>query len=266
MKVSYRKALITGASAGLGEEYARQLAAAGTNLILVARRKDRLEKLAQELGQRYGVSAEIFTADLSRDYDLSSLVEKIRQTEDLDLLINNAGFGGKSSFSRDETGEAEQMIKVHITATVLLTRAALPAMMQKKRGAVINVSSVAAFSPFSGAMYSSTKAFLAMFSVNLQNELLGKGVKIQALCPGLTHTEFHQAAGMNKEAIPGFLWMKADRVVRISLRALGGNRVIVVPGLRNRIISFLMRCPWTFGLVQWLSRRSRIRKMAGMKH
>lgn len=264
MKTVYGKALITGASAGLGEEYARQLAAAGTNLILVARRKDRLENLATELRQKFGVSVEIFPADLSRDYDLNSLAEKIRQTEDLDLLINNAGFGGKSKFYKDETGEAEQMIWVHVTAPARLTRAALPAMIKRGRGAVINISSVAAFSPFSGAMYSSTKAFLAMFSVNLQNELYGKGIKIQALCPGLTHTEFHQVAGMNKEAIPGILWMKADRVVRISLRALAGNRVIVIPGCRNRIISFLMRCPWTFGLVQWLARRSWVRKKAGM--
>lgn len=264
MKTVYGKALITGASAGLGEEYARQLAATGTNLILVARRKDRLENLAAELRLKFGVSVEIFPADLSRDYDLSCLAEKIRQTEDLDLLINNAGFGGKSKFYKDETGEAEQMIRVHVTAPVILTRAALPAMIKRGRGAVINVSSVAAFSPFSGAMYSSTKAFLAMFSVNLQNELYGKGIKIQALCPGLTHTEFHEVAGIKKETIPGLLWMKADRVVRISLRALGGRKVIVVPGLRNRLITFLMRCPWTFSLVQWLARRSWVRKRAGM--
>ncbi|MCX8160742.1 MAG: SDR family oxidoreductase [Candidatus Saccharicenans sp.] len=265
MKAAYRKALITGASAGLGEEYARQLAAAGVDLILVARRKDRLEDLARGLSQKYPVSVEIFPADLSRDHELSALAEKIRQTEDLDLLINNAGFGGKSKFYKDENGESEQMVRVHVLAPVILTRAALPAMIRRGRGAVINVSSVAAFSPFSGAMYSSTKAFLAMFSVNLQNELHGKGIKVQALCPGLTHTEFHQVAGMNKETIPGFLWMRADRVVRISLRALGRNKVIVIPGCRNRIISFLMRCPWTFSLVQWLSRRSWVRKMAAMK-
>lgn len=264
MRTSYRKALITGASAGLGEEFARQLAAAGTDLILVARRKDRLENLAAELTQKHGVSVEVFAADLSRDYDLNCLVEKVRQTEDLDLLVNNAGFGGKSRFYKDETGEAEQMIRVHVQAPAILTRAALPAMLRRGRGAIINVSSVAAFSPFSGAMYSSTKAFLAMFSVNLQNELLDRGIKVQALCPGLTHTEFHEVAGIKKETIPGLLWMKADRVVRISLRALDGRRVIVVPGLRNRLIAFLMRCPWTFSLVQWLARRRKVRKMAGM--
>lgn len=265
MSAVYRKALITGASAGLGEEYARQLAAAGTDLILVARRKERLEKLAAELEENFGISAEVFPADLSREEEIYRLADKIRQTEDIDLLINNAGFGGRSKIYRDETREAEQMIMVHVTAPVVLTRAVLPAMMKRNRGAVINLASIAAFSPFSGAMYSSTKAFLVMFSENLKNELIETGIKIQALCPGLTHTEFHQVAGINKEAIPGLLWMKADRVVRISLKALNGNRVIVVPGLGNEIIAFLLRCPWTFSLMRWLSRRGKIRKMAGMK-
>ncbi|MDI6845502.1 MAG: SDR family oxidoreductase [Candidatus Saccharicenans sp.] len=263
-KQIYQKALITGASAGLGEEYARQLAAAGTNLILVARRKERLEKLAAELSEKFRVSVEVFPADLSREEEILRLAEKIKQTADLDLLINNAGFGGKVKFHKDDSGEAERMIKVHILATVLLTRAALPAMIRRGRGAVINVSSVAAFSPFSGTMYSSTKAFLVMFSENLQTELAGTGVKVQALCPGLTHTEFHQVAGMNKEAIPDFLWMKADRVVRISLRTLGRNKVTVVPGAGNRLIAFFMRCPWTFAVMRWLSRSRKIRKMAGM--
>lgn len=264
MRAIYRKALITGASAGLGEEYARQLAAAGTELILVARRKERLEKLAAELKEKFGISAEVFPADLSRKEEIYRLADKIRQTEDLDLLINNAGFGGRRKIYRDENLEAEQMIKVHVTAPVVLTRAALPAMIKRNRGAVINLASVAAFSPFSGVMYSSTKAFLVMFSENLQTELIKTGIKIQALCPGLTHTEFHQVAGINKEAIPGLLWMKADRVVSISLKALNSKKVIVVPGLGNRIIVFLMRCPWTFSLMRWLFRQGKIRKMAGM--
>ncbi|MGQ9800535.1 MAG: SDR family NAD(P)-dependent oxidoreductase [Candidatus Saccharicenans sp.] len=265
MRIVYRKALITGASAGLGEEYARQLAAAGTDLILVARRRERLEKLVAELKEKFKISVEVFPADLSREEEIYRLADKIKQTEDLELLINNAGFGGRSQFYRDETKEAEQMIRVHVMAPVVLTRAALPAMIKRNRGAVINLASVAAFSPFSGAMYSSTKAFLVMFSENLQTELFGKGIKIQALCPGLTHTEFHQVAGINKEAIPGLLWMKTDRVVRISLKALNGKKVIVVPGCRNRINAFLMRCPWTFSLMVWLARLGKIRKIAEMK-
>lgn len=263
-KWNYRQALITGASAGLGEEYARQLAEAGTDLILVARRKERLEKLAAELEAKFGIKAEVFSADLSQDEDIQRLADKIRQTEDLDLLINNAGFGGKTKFYKDEGQEAEQMIKVHVVAPTALTRAALPRMLQRNHGAVINVASIAAFSPLSGAMYSSTKAFLVMFSENLQNELYGTGIKIQALCPGLTHTEFHEVAGINKKEIPGILWMKAERVVRISLRALAKKKAIIIPGGRNKVIAFLLRCPWTFGLVRWAARRRKIRKKAGL--
>lgn len=263
--IEYRKALITGASAGLGEEYARQLAELGTDLILVARRKERLESLAAELSARKpGLKVEVFPADLSRNEDIQRVAEKIRQTPDLDLLINNAGFGSTTKFYQDEDGEAARMIKVHVEATVVLTRAALPAMMARQKGAIINVASIAAFSPLSGAMYSSTKAFLVMFSENLQSELHGSGIKVQALCPGLTHTEFHQVAGMNKEAIPGILWMTAERVVRISLQALAKNKVIIIPGLRNKFLAFLMRCPLTYGLVRWAARQRKIRKKAGL--
>ncbi|MCI4444413.1 MAG: SDR family oxidoreductase [Candidatus Aminicenantes bacterium] len=258
----YRKALITGASAGLGMEYARQLAAAGANLILVARRENRLEQLAAELSGKYKVQVEVLPADLSRYEGIEKVAEKIRQTEDLDLLINNAGFGSRRSFYQDENDETGRMIMVHILATVLLIRAALPGMIKRKNGTIINVSSVAAFSPLSGAMYSSTKAFLTMFSENLQTELYDTGIKIQALCPGLTHTEFHEVAGFDKEAAPGFMWMTAEKVVRISLRALARKKVIIVPGGLNKFLVFLMRCPLTYGLVRWAARQNWLRKKA----
>lgn len=265
VRMTFKKALITGASAGLGEEYARQLAETGANLILVARRRERLKALAAELSSgKFGVTVEVFPADLSQDEDINKVAEKIRQTPDLDLLINNAGFGGKGKFYQDESGEAEQMTKVHVVAPTVLTRAALAGMMVRKNGAIINVASIAAFSPLSGAMYSSTKAFLVMFSENLQNELQDTGIKVQALCPGLTHTEFHQVAGMKKEVIPGILWMKADQVVRRSLRALAKNKVIIIPGLRNKFLACLMRCPWTYGLVRFAARQRKIRKKAGL--
>ena len=264
MKTAFRKALITGASSGLGEEYARQLAETGTDLVLVARRKERLEVLAAELETRFGIKVEIFPADLSQDADVKNLAEKISGIQELDLLINNAGFGGKGSFYKDTGEEAWRMIKVHVVAPTELTRAALPGMIDRKRGAIINVASIAAFSPLSGALYSSTKAFLVMFSENLQTELIETGIKIQALCPGLTHTEFHQVAGIKKEAIPGILWMKADRVVRISLRALTKNKVIVIPGVRNKFLAFLMRCPWSYGLIRFAARQRAIRKKAGL--
>ncbi|MGB9835601.1 MAG: SDR family NAD(P)-dependent oxidoreductase [Candidatus Saccharicenans sp.] len=263
-RLVFQKALITGASAGLGLEFARQLAAAGTDLIVVARRAEKLESLAGELNREYGVKVEVLPADLTREEDVQKVARKIVETPELDLLINNAGFGGKSKFIEDRQGEAEDMIKVHVLAPVVLTRAALPGMIKNRRGAVINVASVAAFSPLSGSMYSSTKAFLVMFSENLQAELHGTGIRVQALCPGLTHTEFHERAGINKEAIPGILWMTAGRVVRVSLKALSRKRVIVVPGLRNKFITFLLRCPLTYGLVRRAARQKWLRKRASL--
>lgn len=260
----FHKALITGASAGLGLEYARQLAATGTDLILVARRRERLEQLAGELSREFGVQVEVLPADLSKEEEILKVARKIAETPELDLLINNAGFGGRGKFVEDREGEAEAMIRVHVTAPVILTRAALPAMIKNRKGAVINVSSVAAFSPLSGSMYSSTKAFQVMFSENLQVELHGTGVSIQALCPGLTHTEFHERAGINKEAIPAFLWMTAEQVVRISLRALGRKKVIVIPGLKNKIMAFVLRCPLTYRLARWFARQRWLRKKAGL--
>lgn len=263
-KVNYKfkKALITGASSGLGQEYARQLAETGADLILVARRRERLEALAADLSGRYQVGIEVFPADLSADEDLNRVAGKIAQTPELDLLINNAGFGGHGQFHLDEKGEAEQMIKVHVVATTILTRAALPAMIARRQGAIINVASVAAFSPLSGTMYSSTKAFELMFSENLQTELYDTGIRIQALCPGLTHTEFHERAGLNLSAVPEIFWMSAEEVVRISLRALRGYKVIIVPGSINKIITFFLRCPWTFNLIHRASRSKKIREMA----
>lgn len=261
-KEKFKKALITGASSGLGQEYASQLAQTGTNLILVARRRERLESLAASLQVSAGVEAEVLVADLSLDEDIEKVALKIRQTPDLDLLINNAGFGGHGRFQSDEESGDERMIKVHVIATTRLTRAALPSMLARRHGAIINVASVAAFSPLSGPMYSSTKAFEVMFSENLQSELYDAGLKIQALCPGLTHTEFHQVAGIRAEAIPGIFWMKADRVVKISLRALSGHKVIIVPGAKNQLVTFFLRCPWTFALVHRASRQKKIRQIA----
>lgn len=258
----FRTALITGASAGLGAEFARQLAARGTGLILVARRLDRLRELANRLAREHGVVAEAVQADISKDEDLRRLEALIAGRQDIDLLINNAGYGGRGGFVRGEAADHLAMIHVHIDATVRLTKAALPGMIARGKGAVINLASVAAFSPFSGAMYSGTKAFLVMFSENLQGELRGKGVHVQALCPGMTHTEFHEVAGIDKAVVPRPFWMTAEEVVRISLRRLGRG-TICIPGWKNRAVAFLMRCPLTAVLVRALGRSRAVRKKAG---
>jgi len=261
-KTAFRTALITGASAGLGAEYARRLAADGTGLILVARRLDRLEALAGELRARHGVAVETLRADLATPEGTAAVESRVAACPTLDLLINNAGFGGKAGFSRGDVADHIRMVRVHVDATVRLTRAVLPGMIDRGRGAVINLASVAAFSPFSGAMYSGTKAFVVMFSENLQAELRSKGVVIQALCPGLTHTEFHAAAGLDLSGVPRIAWMTASKVVGISLRRLGRG-VVCVPGGVNKMVAFLMRCPLTAGLIRLIGRSRAIRGRSG---
>jgi short-subunit dehydrogenase len=261
-RLTFKTALITGASAGLGAEYARQLAAAGTGLILVARRRDRLAELAQELRARHGVEVEVLPADLATGEGLTAVEKAIATRPSLDLLVNNAGFGGRTGFLGDETSEHLRMVRVHVEAAVRLTRAALPGMIERGRGAVINLASTAAFSPFSGAMYSGTKAFLVMFSENLQAELRSKGIVLQALCPGMTHTEFHEVAGIDESIVPAPFWMRAAKVVRISLRRLGRG-VVCIPGWPNKVIAFLMRCPATAALVRAAGRTKAVRRRSG---
>ena len=261
-RTAFRTALITGASAGLGAEFARQLAAAGTDLILVARRLDRLEALAGEIGSSRGVRVEAIRADLSTPEGLAAVENRIAADPTLDLLVNNAGFGGRTGFVKGETADHLNMVRVHVDATVRLTRAALPGMIDRGRGAVINLSSIAAFSAFSGAMYSGTKAFLVMFSENLQDEVRRKGIVVQALCPGMTHTEFHQVALIDKSIVPKFFWMTASKVVRISLRRVGRG-LVCVPGWKNKVIAFLMRCPTTAAVVRFVGRTMAVRARTG---
>jgi len=261
-QTTFRTALITGASAGMGAEFAGQLAAAGTNLILVARRLDRLDELARELREKHAVTVDGLQADLAASEGIERVERRIAETATLDLLINNAGFGGgPGSFVEREAGHHLGMVQVHVATAVRLCRAALPGMIARGRGGVINVASVAAFSSFSGPMYSGTKAFLVMFSENLQSELRGTGVSVQALCPGMTHTEFHEVAEIDKSVVPSALWMTAEEVVRISLRRLGRGAVCV-PGWKNKTIAFLMRCPLTAAGIRAFSRLPAVRKRA----
>jgi len=262
-QIAFRTALITGASAGMGAEFARQLAAAGSNLILVARRIERLEGLARELEEKSKIKAEALQADLLTDEGVAKVERRLAETETLDLLVNNAGFGGGAgSFAEKEARDHLTMVQVHVATTVRLCRAALPGMIARGRGGIINVASVAAFSPFSGPMYSGTKAFLVMFSENLRAELRDKGLFVQALCPGMTHTEFHETIGMDKSVVPGPFWMTADKVVRTSLRRIGRG-TICVPGWKNKAVVFLTRCPLTLAAVRAISQLPALRRRAG---
>jgi short-subunit dehydrogenase len=240
-----RTALITGASSGIGAAFARQLATKGYHLILVARREERLAALAAELQSQYPISAEVLAADLADPTDVERVEKQVAELKSLYLLINNAGLGAPGSFAESHLDTQQRMIQVHVIASVRLTRAALPGMITRRRGAIINVSSVASLVPIPGsATYSSTKAYLNVFSEALQAELSGTGVKIQALCPGFTHTGFHDTpehGGFNRSRIPEALWMSAGEVAAGSLSALDRPHVVFVPGFKNQVLAAVAR-------------------------
>ena len=251
-------ALITGASSGLGATFAHHLAALKYDLVLVARREDRLRTLAGQLSQRFGIRTEVLPADLSADAGIIQVEDLIRARGDLTLLVNNAGFGGGGPYVQADMARAAEMIHVHVVSTARLTRAVLPQMVQRKRGAVINLGSVAAFFVLPGSvMYGSTKAWVVAFSKGLAHELRGTGVRMQALCPGFTHTEFHDAPEFEKlkdSSIPGFLWMSADKVIDKSLRALSRGKSVYIPGLKNKILAALPRGPFAGPIIRRIAR------------
>ncbi|MBP6017302.1 MAG: SDR family oxidoreductase [Candidatus Promineofilum sp.] len=241
------RALITGASSGIGEKFARRLAAAGFDLTLVARREERLRALADELVRINGIRVDVLAADLARDEDIARVSLAIEAQPDLVLLINNAGFGTRGSFTEVPIKRHLDMIRVHDVASVALTWSALPRMVERGRGAIINVSSIAAFFPSGGgSTYTATKAYLNNFSEALAAELHGTGVKVQALCPGFTYSEFHETPeylGFNRGQIPSALWMSAEQVVDESLAALSGDQVIIVPGRRYQALVAAINSP-----------------------
>ena len=237
--------LITGASSGMGAAFARKLAAQGKNLILVARRKERLETLAEEIRRDHGVAVETLVADLTDLAHVEKVEKRMHEVKALDMLINNAGFGTTGNFHEIDLARQIDMINLHVIASVRLCRAALPGMIARKGGAIINVSSAGAFMPAQGNVtYCSTKAFLVTFSEALQRELTGTGVKIQALCPGFTRTEFHDTSEFEKldrSLIPRFLWTSADDVVDASLKTLKKGTVAYIPGLANHFLVAVVR-------------------------
>jgi len=240
-------ALITGASAGLGIEFARQLAGRGYNLLLVARREDRLRELAKEIAATYGVQADVLAADLTTEAGVRLVEEWIASSDTLEVLVNNAGFGTTGRLAKTDPQRQQEMIYLHVMAAMRLAQAALAGMTARKRGAIVNVASVAAFTPLPGNVnYHASKAYLVAFSEGLQSELNGSGVYVQALCPGYTHTEFHSGEDFQrfkKEKTPGFIWLDAADVVRDSLNDIGSGRVVVVPNVMYKSLVTLLRTP-----------------------
>ena len=237
-------AVVTGASAGIGAAYARRLAAEGFDLVLVARRRDRLEALASELRSRHGVEVEVLPANLTKDAELKAVEDRIARAENLEFLLNNAGFGAGGWFYKTPVDSHDAMHRLHVMATLRLSHAALRRMTARGRGAVVNVSSVAAFVTRPGTTsYYATKAWINCFTEGLYLELktARSPVRVQALCPGYTLTEFHDVMGFDRKLVPASLWMTAEDVVAASLRGLARGRLIVVPGWRYKFFVCLLR-------------------------
>jgi len=232
-------ALITGASAGLGAEFARALAARGADLILTARREERLAALAKQLQSEHGTHTECLAADLATDAGVAQVKAKIVATPNLHWLINNAGFGVPGRFNTAAIDDLDRMHRLHVLAPLQLTHAALRGMVLRDAGGIINVASVVSFLLIAGSVgYSSTKSWLHVFSEGIYVELRSSRskVRIQSLCPGYTVTEFHDVIGMDRALIPKFLWLDARFVVKESLQALERNQLLVIPSWKYRLI------------------------------
>lgn len=241
-------AVVTGASSGIGEEFARQLAARGYDLLLVSRREDRLRALAEELAAAHHVSAETLAADLGTDEGRAALAGRTRSARNFGLLVNNAGFGASGMFHKVDLDVQEQMHRLHVLTTLALSHAALENLMARTdadgRCGVINVSSVAGFEQApTSVSYNATKAWMTSFTNGLAIELTVQQspVKVQALCPGFTYSEFHDRMAMDRSPIPKQLWLDVGFVVAESLRAFDRGQVIVVPGWRYKIIVAFLR-------------------------
>jgi short-subunit dehydrogenase len=254
--VSRGLAVVTGATAGIGREFAEQLAGRGYDLLLVARDRQRLGDTAAALNATHGVEAEAFTADLSRDEDVTRLADRLAASPRLALLVNNAGFGSRGRLASADAERQAAMVRLHVLAPLRLTRAALPVFLASRSGAVVNVSSVAGFVYSAGnANYCATKAYLTTLSEGLAAELHGTGVRVQALCPGFTRTEFHARIGGAVERHPEFAWLSARAVVAYSLRCLDrGGPVVCIPGLGYRLLVGALRLV-PRPLIGWVTRR-----------
>jgi short-subunit dehydrogenase len=240
------KVFITGASSGIGASYAKAFAENGYDLVLLARRKDRLQALAKQLESGGSIDCEIISADLAEQEEIKKVTNHIRQIDNLDILINNAGFATIGYFADIPIEKSMRMFHTHMTATVQFTHAALQVMLKRERGTIINVSSMGAFMLTPGnVLYDATKSFLATFSENLWLEVRDKGIKVQALCPGFTRTEFHEVGdfkNFDKSVIPDSLWMMPDEVVRLSLKALENSRdVVFIPGWKKRLVKWIIQ-------------------------
>ncbi|HEV2889150.1 MAG TPA: SDR family oxidoreductase [Frankiaceae bacterium] len=226
-------AIVTGASAGIGAAFVRRLARERHDLVLVARDEARLAALAKETRAAYGVEAEVLAADLATDEGVARVEERAGRA-DVAMLVNNAGFGHRGRFLQVPVADELTMVRVHVDAVLRLTTAAVRGMTERGRGDVVNVASVAAFFP--RGTYGASKAWVVSFSEAVRQDVAGSGVRVLALCPGFTHTEFHDRAGMDMSGIPRALWLDADDVVAEGLADLRKGRAVSVPGWQYKAL------------------------------
>jgi short-subunit dehydrogenase len=234
-------ALVTGASTGIGAEFARLLAARRHDVVLVARDQQRLEALAKELANVHDVSCEVMAADLTLAADLATVEARVADAaRPVDMLVNNAGFGSFGRFDElDVDGETRQ-VQLNVLALMRLTHAAAQAMVARGEGGILNVSSIGGFQPAPyNATYSATKAFVTSFTEAVHEELRGSGVRVTALCPGFTRTEFQERAGSDMHQLPDFVWQTPEVVARAGLDGLARNKAVVIPGTMNRVVGTL---------------------------
>ncbi len=243
MSVNRRLAVITGASSGIGEVYARRLAAMGLDLLITARREEKLRRLKMELEDECGISVKVVVADLSRNEDISKLVDIINNINNIYYLVNNAGYTILGNFHDVEIQRYREMMKVHMDAPTEFTHTVLPQMMKRDEGVIINVASVAGLTTKSRfSLYGSTKTYIVHFSKFIRKMLNETNIIVQALCPGFTYSGFHKTEEFlihnadTYNTIPKFLWLRAEDVVDSSLKKLSRKRVVHVPSLRYRVI------------------------------
>jgi hypothetical protein len=231
-------ALVTGASAGIGRAFAEQLASRGDDIVVVARDAARLDALALELQERHGVRTEVLVADLVSGAGRASVEARLADLDHpIDLLVNNAGFGTYGPFAAAAVDEETDEIELNVVAVVRLTHAALVGMKARRRGAILNISSLAGYQPGpSSATYAATKAFVNSFTHSVHEEARRAGVHVMLVCPGYTHTEFHERAGLGPSNLPELVWQTADEVVSTALRDLDRHRSVSVPGWINKVV------------------------------
>jgi short-subunit dehydrogenase len=231
-------ALVTGATSGIGESFTRLLAENNYNIVLVARDMPRLQERAQGLQEKFNVETHIIQADLSTDAGCAAVEQYIANNQ-VDVLINNAGFGLNKAFTISDLDAEQQMFDVLIRTPMRLMHVALPLMKQRNKGVIINVSSVAGY--IAGGSYSAAKSYLTVISESLHTELAGTNIKISALCPGFTRTEFHQRGRMSMKSLPSFLWLNSDKLVAKAWSDALKGEAVSIPGWQYKLLVFVIQ-------------------------